>query len=637
VTYEIIGSLPPGATFNYTTGLLEWLWCPADDPYTDYAFDVKATVAGQFDVLHVVADYYALYTGEPQVAVSYPDSAAVVGNDEPWAVTPNSSDNQLKPSCREIMYSLHGVLHFTQPAHGALTASGFDCLLYTPATDFHGLDTFTYYWEYDRLDEYRNPIRCDTNTAIGQVQVGNWVDLVPQTSYDNDVHKSIMAVGDSETTTLTLQNPRGDGVPATGYWTLSFDRSVIRVYDSNGKEILPPPAGSWGQTGSTFLETIPGEKEVTLTVVGVSGGRTDLEAYWTTWACDHSDTPPWPVQYSPWHWSTYETVEFTGVGVDIYDINRGGNKITGLTSTIIVGQENHLIGVVTPSDLSVVVDPGWFIQVDSQGNDPIANYVQTTNYGIVTPFLPENLLSHAVDYFWIGRGDNLTVAYRVTIDGHCYGNETTFNVRRPSATLRSNTTIDVPAVDVDQDPRVGPGWNLPFGINLPWGDLAGINWHANVETSANENGTVAYTQLGNTDIHFVKSDNERIKVSSDGQLVLDNTPQYRDHLFPVDNDCSTSVSEDDSPSTRLTSYLQHVSRSDEFETYLMYKSDAAGSIWVTLCKLDWYWHGAAESHVNGEWFLVGATDGYSIDPLGVDSTHLPQWSRNVLSLPDTPE
>jgi len=69
----------------------------------------------------------------------------------------------------------------------------------------------------------------------------------------------------------------------------------------------------------------------------------------------------------------------------------------------------------------------------------------------------------------------------------------------------------------------------------------------------------------------------------------------------------------------------------------MYKSDAAGSIWVTLCKLDWYWHGAAESHVNGEWFLVGDTDGYSIDPLGVDSTHLPQWSRNVLSLPDTPE
>jgi len=75
----IIGSCPR----NPKSGNLE---SPGISPesrnlhYTDYAFDVKATVAGQFDVLHVVADYYALYTGEPQVAVSYPDSAAVVAD-----------------------------------------------------------------------------------------------------------------------------------------------------------------------------------------------------------------------------------------------------------------------------------------------------------------------------------------------------------------------------------------------------------------------------------------------------------------------------------------------------------------------------------------------------------------------------
>jgi hypothetical protein len=57
---------------------------------------------------------------------------------------------------------------------------------------------------------------AQTNVSLEQIQVGNWVDLQPETTYEPG--KSPLTVGGSETTTLVLQNPRYDGIK-------------IRVYD----------------------------------------------------------------------------------------------------------------------------------------------------------------------------------------------------------------------------------------------------------------------------------------------------------------------------------------------------------------------------------------------------------------------
>ena len=151
---------------------------------------------------------------------------------------------------------------------------------------------------------------ASTNVSREQIQVGNWLDVAPETTYEPG--KSLLAVGDSETTTLVLQNTRGDGISATGYWALNFERSMIRVYDGNGKEILPwsPWTG-----GATFLETVPYEKQITVTVVGVSAGEADLKAYWNTWACDIGQSGQ--REYSPWHWTTNQIVAFNVVGIDI--------------------------------------------------------------------------------------------------------------------------------------------------------------------------------------------------------------------------------------------------------------------------------------------------------------------------------
>ena len=222
----------------------------ADVKVYDFDFDVKATdSAGQIDFRHVIVDANVRYPdqhplGVPETIRSQP----FTWSNEPWTVAVNSTDNPLwvgtEPSSglHPGLTEWHGELTIvTEPTHGTLVAdldNGY--VLYTPNAGFQGLDSFTYNWTYDTKNEAGDPLlgSSTTNTATFSIQVGNWIDLLPATTYDNDVHKSILGVGQSETTTLVLQNPRGDGVPVTGYWTLNFDRSQIRVYDSNGKEIL---------------------------------------------------------------------------------------------------------------------------------------------------------------------------------------------------------------------------------------------------------------------------------------------------------------------------------------------------------------------------------------------------------------
>ncbi len=52
-----------------------------------------------------------------------------------------------------------------------------------------------------------------------------------------------MRVGDTTPVTLTVENPRIDGHPVAGYWTLSFP-SQLRVFDASGSEVVAYPRSS---------------------------------------------------------------------------------------------------------------------------------------------------------------------------------------------------------------------------------------------------------------------------------------------------------------------------------------------------------------------------------------------------------
>ncbi|MCD4728702.1 MAG: putative Ig domain-containing protein, partial [Pirellulales bacterium] len=332
VTFELIADpekyeyLPQDAEID-ANGLLTCKFTSPDDAYQVYQFDVKATDStGHVDVRHVVLGVHVLYQGY---------IATQIATNTYAAVEENSGVNQISVMGigSELMSYCNGVLYIdAPPAHGTLQLDPdyLGCVLYAPDLDYRGLDTFAYHWEYEILD-YWHPYtlpplgRAETNVSQQQIQVGNWVDLEVEEEYAED--QAVLAVGGKTTTTLTLQNPRADGVSTPGFWELNFNPDLIRVYDTSGKEILPPPSMSCGWPGSTFLETVADQKQITLTVVGVSAGQAELTASWNAWGGEHDSTLyPDQALFDGWHWVTTQSVDFAVVEVDIdTDSNNDGN------------------------------------------------------------------------------------------------------------------------------------------------------------------------------------------------------------------------------------------------------------------------------------------------------------------------
>ena len=267
--------------------------------------------------------------------------------------------------------------------------------------------------------------------------------------------------------------------------------------------------------------------------------------------------------------------------------------------------------------------------------DAIKNYEQSMDAGVVTPLSASDLESPQISYYWISGGANLgdcvlKVTYDVMIDGREFSAETEFCVLRPTATLTSTTTFDEPPVDVW--PAGYPGGDpTRLGFGYVWN---GITWNAQITTPAGGSGLVAFTQLAATDVQFTVDDTSgtKEKRSSGGKLLLDTVPQYRYRFQHVDAGSTSPFSDSDSPFEELLSTDKHVDRNDAFQLYFVYRPDGAGSIWVTLCELDWHWGGAATKDQLGAWSLDSGSAGSSVNPVGTDSTKPPEWDGRVQDL-----
>ena len=267
MSYELSGNLPPDAAIDSTGNFTCTL--TMSDLFKVYDFDVKATdSAGQIDLRHVIVDAHVVYPypqyyGPPEFLRSQP----AAWSNEPWTVTVNSTDNALWVGSEGLggyypgLTPWSGVLTDRRGADARHACGGFGqrlCPLHAqrgfPRAGFVHVQLVV---RHERRVRQSARPPADHQHGTFSIQVGNWVDLLPATTYDNDVHKSILGVGQSETTTLVLQNPRGDGVPAFGFWALDFDRSLIHVYDADGKEIVPSDFGIY--FGSTRLQTVAGQ------------------------------------------------------------------------------------------------------------------------------------------------------------------------------------------------------------------------------------------------------------------------------------------------------------------------------------------------------------------------------------------
>ena len=273
--------LPANASIDFDSQTNQWVFSgtlKAADVDSIYEFDIVATDSGKKkDIRHFIMPVKeAVYSNKPhaldwQYRSMEEDSTPVQVFLQPqwWDMYGFSQDE-------------NPIIHCSMPLHGSLTTGDYlGEYYYTPEPGYRGKDCISYWWEYTLLDYGGQPVcRTATNAAKYEFQVGKIVDIEAENTYYYDPimgDRALIEVGETSTTTLTLENPRHDDCPVDGYWTLTFP-SNIRVFSENGSEVI---------SGYTkFLESgLVGEKEITLEVEGVSSGSFKFFADWNIWDC----------------------------------------------------------------------------------------------------------------------------------------------------------------------------------------------------------------------------------------------------------------------------------------------------------------------------------------------------------------
>jgi hypothetical protein len=122
--------------------------------------------------------------------------------------------------------------------------------------------------------------------------------------------KYVLAAGETATATFTINNPRGDGVPVTGIWSINYDPTVIKV-SGGGDESLPNQLH--------LIRGMTSSQTITLTINSVSGGDTGITASWGVWS---SPTSSFAYQYGI---SSGQSLDIIDAVVDIdTDSNNDG-------------------------------------------------------------------------------------------------------------------------------------------------------------------------------------------------------------------------------------------------------------------------------------------------------------------------
>ncbi len=345
------------------------------------------------------------------------------------------------------------------------------------------------------------------------------------------------------------------------------------------------------------------------------------------------------------------------------DIKRNGNVITGITTEVNVGEQVSLEGYVVPSGQSFDSSL-WTVPDYDQLFYPkvIKNYIVNVSTGTVVLLNHDDLTNSAVAIYWVENDEGVEITYTVSINGSSYSASARFDVNRPTSTFSCDITEAVPPVAVRYD-------NANVYQRLTFGDeeygLPGIAWTPIVTTTNNAAGKVALFQLINS--HTVATGTASYVISTHGAHVLDSTAipipftgKYSLHI-PYDN-VETSVNSNDSvvhekvlgfPLSDSPAVIFHeieeeierllnvqdaalrtVSRMDHFRTFLMYKPDGDGSIWVPLQKMEWFWSGASiKNEQTGVWSLVaGSGDSPSNAPEGEGTTAFPEWDNHFKNL-----
>ncbi len=384
------------------------------------------------------------------------------------------------------------------------------------------------------------------------------------------------------------------GGRATGNSLWQFDGSAWTV---TNKRALPP-----FNTGD--LQAITNNTQIILTDLGA------LKADGNLWL-----TLPNGVE---------KDITPTVTGKDFITFSVGGQKYVPKISARGNGQNYDDLSVTNPKfcvGQLLTFSLNWDVTPSATSRDNIWWHLpekfvnQATNYSpTCTTYVKNNdLLTNAVQQCW----------YVNEQGGNCSVHETLHftNGQNVNIAAAGGFVIDRPEVDFALSSAGPINFNTNNGV-LKSGD---ITFKATV--AANFAGVLNWTQL----IKRQAYGNGQWLQNTYGNFYLDNDPLYNTVTdtngnnvgtpptnTPIGSDAVAVINFEDSPTIQcepLNSWIN-----DSFKTYLVFKPDGDGSIWVTLGRADWGWSALVS------WYFGWDFDAGSLtQPSYTDLDEFPVW------------
>ncbi|HRT09469.1 MAG TPA: hypothetical protein P5233_13900 [Candidatus Paceibacterota bacterium] len=312
---------------------------------------------------------------------------------------------------------------------------------------------------------------------------------------------------------------------------------------------------------------------------------------------------------------------------------------TDCTNTTIVGQQMYLnFAFDPPLILPPEVTHRWSVP-----GDTLKRYWQfwsvTTNYCIKEQLQSSDLATNPVAFYWINSGHALQVSCTADVAGAVVLARTWFTIHRPTATLITKSSTNIPPVHIATDAEGHKA--LQYGENLHTPGKDGMSASMTVTAPANGGGHVGYIQM--------LDQTTRRRLEEDGTRWITRGGQAFDGFigiaaFPIGSEETKELQFYDSPG-QFVYYppkvdSRWVSASDRFSLYVVYKPNEAGqgsNIWVTLRKVEWSWSGAASKDSSGAWTLDQGYPAPPVDPVSQDSVFQPTWNRIAIEIPEVPD
>jgi len=221
----------------------------------------------------------------------------------------------------------------------------------------------------------------------------------------------------------------------------------------------------------------------------------------------------------------------------------------------------------------------------------------------VVPLTQADTTGGAVQFYWVDGGDARQVQHSVDVEGISCSGKTTFDVKRPIATMTTSTD----SVKIDD----GLGYlALQFGDDV----TPGIAFTCTISIPEGFSGSTEFVQI----YHYDRARCDYIWgwEHKEGSGL--------DGAYPY----GTGGYADDTPHQELIRAWSVLEVDDSAEIWYMFKP--TGGIPVPLRKVAWWWKGTATNEgfpFFNDWELLSS--GSSQNPGSQDTTDHPEWDQNA--------